>query len=122
MEREVIGPLKRVPLSQAVKCGDFVFVSGNIALRPGTTELVPGGIEEETRQTLDSISAVLGKAGSSLGRVVKTTVYLADMGDFGAMNSVYSRYFPTEPPARTTVQVAALAFGARIEIEAIALA
>jgi 2-iminobutanoate/2-iminopropanoate deaminase len=122
MEREVIGPLKRVPLSQAVKAGGFVFASGNIALRPGTTELVPGGIEEETRQTLDNISTVLGTAGSSMGRVVKTTVYLADMGDFGAMNAVYSRYFPSEPPARTTVQVAALAFGARIEIEAIALA
>ncbi|MEE9203000.1 MAG: Rid family detoxifying hydrolase [Dehalococcoidia bacterium] len=122
MEREVIGPLKRVPLSQAVKAGGFVFASGSIALRPGTTELVPGGIEEETRQTLDNISTVLGTAGSSLEKVLKTTVYLADMADFGAMNAVYSRYFPSEPPARTTVQVAALAFGARIEIEAIALA
>lgn len=122
MERQVFGPLKRVPLSQAVRGGGFIFVSGNIGFRPGTTELVPGGIEEETRQTLDSISAVLKTAGSSLEKVVKTTVYLADMKEFGAMNGVYGRYFPSEPPARTTVQVAALAYGARIEIEAIALA
>ncbi|MEK7848113.1 MAG: Rid family detoxifying hydrolase [Chloroflexota bacterium] len=122
MERQVFGTLKRVPLSQAVKGGGFIFVSGNIGFRPGTTELVPGGIEEETRQTLDSISAVLKTAGSSLEKVVKTTVYLADMKEFGAMNGVYGRYFPSEPPARTTVQVAALAYGARIEIEAIALA
>jgi 2-iminobutanoate/2-iminopropanoate deaminase len=122
MQREVIGPLKRVPLSQAVRGGGFIFVSGNLGLRPGTTEVVPGGIEEEIRQTLDNIASVLRTAGSSLEKVVKTTVYLADMGDFGAMNAVYGRYFPTEPPARTTVQVAALALGARIEIEAIALA
>lgn len=122
MEREAIGPLKRVPLSQAVKAGGFVFVSGTLGLRPGTTELVSGGIEEETRQTLDNIASVLRTAGSSMDRVVKTSVFLADMGEFSAMNGVYARYFPSEPPARTTVQAAALALGARIEIEAIALA
>ena len=122
MDREVIGPLKRVPLSQAVKAGGFVFVSGNIPLRPGTTEMVRGGIGAETRQTLDNIASVLKNAGSAMERVVKTTVYLADMADFAAMNGVYAGYFPVEPPARTTVQVAALALGARIEIEAIALA
>jgi|TARA_Y100000031_G_scaffold84456_1_gene92878 2-iminobutanoate/2-iminopropanoate deaminase len=121
VDREVIGPLKRVPLSQAVKAGGFVFVSGNIPLRPGTTEMVQGGIEAETRQTLDNIASVLKNAGSAMERVVKTTVYLADMADFAAMNGVYAGYFPVEPPARTTVQVAALALGARIEIEAVAL-
>lgn len=121
MEREAIGPLERIPLSQAVKCGELVFVSGNIGLRPGTWEVVPGGIEVEARQTLDNIAAVLKTAGSSLEKVVKTTVYLTDIGDFAAMNAVYRRYFPSQPPARTTVQIAALALGAHIEIEAIAL-
>ncbi|MBI4295067.1 MAG: reactive intermediate/imine deaminase [Chloroflexi bacterium] len=122
MEREAIGPLKQIPISQAVRCGGFIFVSGNLGLRQGTSEVVPGGIEEETRQALDNIAAVLRSAGSDMDRVAKTTVYLTDMADFAAMNAVYRRYFPADPPARTTVQVAGLALGARIEIEAIALA
>lgn len=122
MEREAIGPLERIPLSQAVKCGELIFVSGSVGLRPGSWEVVPGGIEEEARQTLDNIASVVKSAGSSLEKVVKTTVYLTDIGDFAAMNAVYGRYFPSEPPARTTVQVAGLALGAHIEIEAIAIA
>lgn len=122
MEREAIGPLKRLPLSQAVKGSGLIFISGNIGLRPGSSEVVPGGTEAETQQTLDNIAGVLQATGSSLEKVVKTTVYLTDIADFATMNAVYSRYFPSEPPTRTTVQVAALALGAHIEIEAIALA
>ena len=110
------------PYSQAVIAGGFVFVSGQIPIDPRTGEFVAGGIEEQTEQVLRNLSAVLAAAGSDLARVVKTTVYLADMNDFAAMNEVYGRYFQAEPPARATVQAARLPRNARVEIDVLALA
>jgi 2-iminobutanoate/2-iminopropanoate deaminase len=109
------------PYSQAVCAGGFVFASGQIPLDPETGEFVPGGVSEQTEQVMRNLSAVLEAAGSSFDRVVKTTVFLADMNDFAAMNEVYGRYFKTNPPARATVQAARLPRDARVEIEAIAL-
>ncbi len=110
------------PYSQAVRAGDFLFCSGMIGLSPETGSLVEGGIEAEVRQALDNLSTLLADIGSDLQAVVKTTVFLADMAEFAAFNEVYAEYFPTDPPARSTVQVAALPLGARIEVEAIVLA
>jgi len=110
------------PYSQAIQAGGFVFVSGQIPLDPATGDLVSGSVEEETARVLDNIRAILEAAGLGMGDVVKTTVYLADLGDFARVNKVYGRYFESEPPARATVQVAALPRGARVEIEAIAAA
>jgi 2-iminobutanoate/2-iminopropanoate deaminase len=110
------------PYSQAIQAGGFVFVSGQIPLDPATGDLVSGSVDEETARVLDNIRAILEAAGLGMGDVVKTTVYLADLGDFARVNEVYSRYFESEPPARATVQVAALPRGARVEIEAIAAA
>ena len=110
------------PYSQAVSAGGFVFTSGQIPLDPQTAEFVSGGIAEQTEQVLRNLSAVLAAAGTGLERVVKTTVFLADMNDFAAMNEVYGRFFAMEPPARSTVEAAALPRNARVEIEAIALA
>ncbi len=110
------------PYSQAVRAGDFLFCSGMIGLSPETGSLVEGGIEAEVRQALDNLSTLLADLGSDLQAVVKTTVFLADMAEFAAFNEVYAEYFPTDPPARSTVQVAALPLGARIEVEAIVLA
>ncbi len=109
------------PYSQAVVAGGLVFCSGQIPLDPATGEMVPGGIEEQTRRVLENLGAVLQAAGSGLDRVVKTTVFLADMGDFGAMNRVYAEFFGDDPPARAAVEAAALPRGARVEIEAVAL-
>jgi 2-iminobutanoate/2-iminopropanoate deaminase len=109
------------PYAQAVRAGGFIFTSGQIPLDPQTGEFVPGGIAEQTEQVLRNLSKVLEAAGTSLERVVKATVYLADMGDFAAMNEVYGRYFETEPPARSTVQAARLPRDARIEIDLIAI-
>jgi 2-iminobutanoate/2-iminopropanoate deaminase len=110
------------PYSQAVRAGGFVFASGQIPTDPGTGQFVPGGIAEQTEQVLRNLSAVLKAAGSSLDQVVKTTVFLADMNDFAAMNEVYGRYFSEDaPPARATVQAARLPRDARVEIEVIAL-
>lgn len=109
------------PYSQAVRTGGLVFASGQIPLDPRTGQSVAGGIAEQTEQVLHNLSAVLEAAGSSLDRVVKTTVFLADMNDFAAMNEVYARYFSKEPPARATVAAARLPRDARVEIEAIAL-
>jgi 2-iminobutanoate/2-iminopropanoate deaminase len=109
------------PYSQAVKAGGFVFASGQIPIDPQTGEFVPGGIAEQTEQVLRNLNAVLEAAGSSLDQVVKTTVFLADMNDFAAMNEVYGRYFSEDaPPARATVQAARLPRDARVEIEVIA--
>jgi 2-iminobutanoate/2-iminopropanoate deaminase len=113
-------PPARVPLSQAIKAGDWVFASGQLGLDVATGKLVPGGIGAETRQVCENLTAVLEAAGSSLDRVVKVTIYMADLGELMAMNEVFSRYFPVDPPARTTFQCAALVGGARVEIEAIA--
>lgn len=110
------------PYSQAVRAGGFIFLSGQIPLDPQTGEFVAGGVSEQTEQVLRNLSKVLEAAGTSLESVVKTTVYLADMGDFAAMNEVYARYFETEPPARSTVQAARLPRDARVEIDAVAIA
>ncbi|MEA2173329.1 MAG: 2-iminobutanoate/2-iminopropanoate deaminase [Blastocatellia bacterium] len=109
------------PYSQAVRAGDFVFASGQIPIDPRTGEFAPGGIAEQTEQVLRNLSAVLKAAGGGLEDVVKTTVFLADMNDFAAMNEVYGRYFSEgAPPARATVQAARLPRDARVEIEVIA--
>lgn len=107
------------PYSQAVTFGNLVITSGQIPLTPDGT-LVEGGIEAQTRQVLDNLVAVLGEAGTDLGRVVKTTVFLADMNEFSAMNAVYAEYFQAPYPARSTVQVARLPRDVRVEIEVIA--
>jgi len=109
------------PYSQAIKAGGFVFVSGQIPIDPQTGQFVPGGIAEQTEQVLKNLSAVLEAAGSSLGLVVKTTVFLADMKEFSGMNEVYATYFSGPPPARATVAEAGLPRDARVEIEAVAL-
>lgn len=110
------------PYSQAVRAGDFVFASGQIPLDPKTGEFVAGGVAEQTHQVMRNLSAVLEAAGVGLESVVKTTVFLADMNDFSAMNEVYGQYFKGNPPARATVEAARLPRDARVEIEAIALA
>jgi 2-iminobutanoate/2-iminopropanoate deaminase len=109
------------PYSQAVKSNGFVFASGQIPIIPETGEFVAGGITEQTEQVIKNLSHVLEAAGSDLNRVVKTTVFLADMEEFAAMNEVYGKYFSDEPPARATVEASGLPRGARVEIEAIAL-
>jgi 2-iminobutanoate/2-iminopropanoate deaminase len=109
------------PYSQAIKAGDFVFASGQIPIDPQTGEFVAGGIREQTERVLKNLAAVLEAAGTGLDQVVKTTVFLADMGEFAAMNEVYGRFFSDVPPARATVAAAALPRDARVEIEAIAL-
>ncbi len=108
------------PYSQAVVANGFVFASGQIPLDPRTGEFVAGGVREQTEQVMRNLAEVLKAAGSSFAQVVKTTVYLADMGDFAAMNEVYGRYFETAPPARATVQAARLPRDARVEIDVIA--
>ena len=110
------------PYSQAVVAGGFVFASGQIPIDPATGQFVEGGIVEQTEQVLRNISNLLEAAGTSLARVVKTTVFLADMNDFAAMNDAYARFFSAEPPARSTVQAARLPRDARVEIEVVALA
>lgn len=110
------------PYSQAVKTESFLFLSGQVALNPESGQLVGGDIKAQTEQVLKNLKAVLEAAGSSLSAVVKTTVFLADMDDFAAMNEVYGRFFSADPPARATVEAARLPKEARVEIEAIALA
>jgi len=97
----------------------MLYTAGMAGVDPQTGKLVPGGIEAETRQTLRNLASILEAGGSSLAAVVKTTVFLQDMGEFSKMNAVYREFFPADPPARSTVQVAALPLGARVEIEAI---
>ena len=109
------------PYSQAVRAGDLVFASGQIPIDPATGEFVAGGVSEQTEQVLRNLTAVFEAAGVGLNQVVKTTVFLADMDDFTAMNEVYGRYFGAEPPARATLQAARLPRDARVEIEAIAV-
>lgn len=109
------------PYSQAVRAAGFVFASGQIPIDPATGQFVSGGVAEQTEQVLRNLSAVLEAAGTNLDSVVKTTVFLADMSDFAAMNEVYGRYFKGEAPARATVEAARLPRDARVEIEAIAL-
>ncbi|HEU0123675.1 MAG TPA: RidA family protein [Bryobacteraceae bacterium] len=108
------------PYSQAIVHGDTIYCSGQIPLDPATGQLVEGGIAAETARVLENLKAVLEDAGSSLDRVLKTTVYLKDMAEFPAMNEVYGQYFSVNPPARATVEAARLPRDARVEIECIA--
>ena len=108
------------PFSAAVRAGDLLFLSGQVALDPATGKLIAGDIGAQTEQIFANISAVLEAAGKSFDDVMKTTVYLADMKDFGAMNTVYAHYFQTPYPARTTIQAAGLPLGAAVEIEVMA--
>jgi len=109
------------PYSQAIKARGFVYASGQIPIDPTTGQFVDGGITEQTEQVLKNIAAVLEAAGSRLDRIVKTTVFLADMEEFAAMNEVYAKFFTSDPPARATVQAAGLPRNARVEIEVVAL-
>jgi len=113
-------PFQGAPYSQAIRAGDLVFVAGQLGLRPGDTE-IRGTIQEQTEQALANVSAILKEAGSSLDRLVKTTVFLTDLGDFGGMNEVYARHVGDAPPARSTIGISALPSGALVEIEAIAV-
>ena len=109
------------PYSQGITVNGFLFTAGQVALDPATGELVAGGITEQTTRAMENLRAILTEAGSSFSQVVKTTVFLVDMADFAAMNEVYGRAFGTHRPARSTVAVAALPRGARVEIEVIAM-
>ncbi len=108
------------PYAQAVVSGDLLFASGQIGLDPATNRLVDGGVEAQTERVLANLAAVLGAAGLAAGDVVRTTIYLADMADFQKVNAIYGRFFGASPPARSTIQVAALPLGARVEIDLIA--
>ena len=125
MRREPVktsnAPAALGPYSQAIKVGEFVYTSGQVAIDPATGEFIGGGIAEQTERVLKNVAAVLEAAGSNLDQVVKTLVFLADMNDFAAMNEVYGKFFSGAPPARSTVQAARLPKDARIEIEAVAL-
>ena len=126
MNREITStdqaPAAVGPYSQGVRAGAFVFTAGQLGIVPGTKEFAGPEIESQTRQALENVKAVLEASGSCMQHIVKTTVYLQDMGEFARMNSVYTEFFPEEPPARSAVQVAALPLGGRIEIEVIAMA
>jgi 2-iminobutanoate/2-iminopropanoate deaminase len=117
---EAPAPFQGAPYSQAIRAGDFVFVSGQLALQPDHAEIVGDSIEEQTEQVLANLRAILEAAGSGLDRLIKTTVYLADLGDFAGMNEVYARHVGEVPPARATIEVSALPSGAKVEIEAVA--
>lgn len=126
MPREIVStdaaPRAIGPYSQAIRAGGFLFLSGQVALDPRTGQLVGSDIKQQTRQVLENVRAILEAAGSSLRQVVKCTVFLADMNDFGPLNEEYGSFFQDQPPARTTVQVAKLPRGALVEIDVIALA
>jgi len=119
---EAPAPFQGAPYSQAIRAGGLVFVSGQVPLTPGSAELAGDGIAEQTEQVFANLKAILEAAGSSLDRIVKTTVYLQDFGDFQGMNDVYRTHVGDVPPARATVEVSALPSGALVEIDAIALA
>jgi reactive intermediate/imine deaminase len=110
-----------LPFSQAVRVGDLLFLSGQLGIKPGTSELVPGGIEAEANQALENMKAILERNGSSIDRVVKCTVFLADIDEWPKLNEVYSRYFLSTRPARSALAANGLAMGARVEIECIAV-
>jgi 2-iminobutanoate/2-iminopropanoate deaminase len=114
-------PFQGAPYSQAIRAGGFVFVSGQLGLKPDHTA-VEGTIAEQTEQVFANLRAILEEAGSGLDRIVKTTVFLTDLGNFGAMNEVYARHVGDTPPARATIECGALPAGALVEIEAVALA
>jgi 2-iminobutanoate/2-iminopropanoate deaminase len=127
-EKEVVrterapAPFQGAPYSQAIRANGFVFVSGQLALEPDHAEIVGDSIEEQTEKIFDNLQAILEEAGSGLDRIVKTTVFLLDLNDFADMNEVYARRVGGPPPARATVEISNLPSGAKIEIEAIALA
>ena len=124
--REVIstkdGPQAIGPYSQAIRANGFVFVSGQVAIDPATQQVVSGDVAAQTERVMMNLTAILSAAGSGLGKVVRSTVFLKNMGDFAAMNQVYGRYFTSEPPARSTVEVARLPKDVLVEIDVIALA
>lgn len=124
--REVIAtenaPKAIGPYSQAIRANGFIFVSGQIAFDPVSGYLIEGGVAQQTERVMENLKAVLESTGSSMARVVKTTVFLKSMDDFKRMNDVYAQYFPADPPARSTVEVARLPRDVRVEIDAIALA
>ena len=128
MDKEAIrteaapAPFQGAPYSQAIKAGGLLFVSGQVALQPGESEPLSDTIGEQTDQVFANLRAILEAAGSSLDRIVETTVYLTDLGDFQAMNEVYKQYVGEPPPARATIEVSKLPAGSLVEIEAIALA
>jgi 2-iminobutanoate/2-iminopropanoate deaminase len=115
------GPKAIGPYSQAIRANGLLFVSGQIPLDPATQQLVAGDIQAQTERVLENVKGIVEAAGSSLDRVVRATVFLADMGEFAAMNEVYGRYFQKQPPARSTVQVSRLPRDVRVEIDVIAL-
>src|SRR5919204_3395957 len=119
---EAPAPFQGAPYSQAIRSGGLVFVSGQLALRPGAHEIVGETIEEQTEQVFSNLRAILEEAGSGLDRLVKTTVYLTDLDDFAGMNEVYARHVGEQPPARATMEVSRLPSGALLEIEAVATA
>ncbi len=125
MQREVISTKKAPaaigPYSQGIKAGGFLFLSGQIPLTPETGELVLGDIKVQAERVLENLAQILAAAGTSFEQVVKTTIFLTDMGNFAAVNEVYARYFPANPPARACVAVAQLPRGVAVEIEAIAI-
>jgi 2-iminobutanoate/2-iminopropanoate deaminase len=113
-------PFQGAPYSQAVRYGDLVFVAGQVAVRSGHDAIVGETIEEQTAQVCENLKAILEAAGSDFDRVLNTTIYLADFGDFAGLNEVYGRYVGDKPPARATVEVAALPMGAKVEIAVVA--
>ena len=115
-------PFQGAPYSQAIVAGGLVFVSGQLGLKPDHAEMVGETIQEQTEQVFANLAAILAAAGSGLERLVKTTVYLTDLGDFAGMNEVYAKHVGERPPARATIEVSALPSGAKVEIEAIAVA
>lgn len=125
LERQIIStsnaPAAVGPYSQAVRVGNFVFTAGQIGLSPETGKIVEGGTEAQTRQVMQNLASVLEAAGTGLANVIKTTIFVTDLGEFAAINQVYGSFFSNQPPARSTVQVAALPLGAKVEIEAVAL-
>jgi 2-iminobutanoate/2-iminopropanoate deaminase len=116
------GPKAIGPYSQAIQANGFIFISGQIPLDPATGKLIEGDIRVQTERVMENLKGIVEAAGSSLDKVVKTSVFLKDMNDFAAMNETYGRYFPSNPPARATVEVARLPRDVRVEIELIALA
>ncbi len=125
-EKEIVrterapAPFQGAPYNQAIRAGDFVFVAGQLGLRPDTAELAGEAIGEQTEQVMANLAAILEEAGSGLDKLVKTTVFLTDLGDFAGMNEVYARHVGDRPPARSTIEISKLPSGAIVEIEAIA--
>ena len=123
-EREIIStdeaPAAVGPYSQAVRLGNMVYTAGQIALVPETGKLISDDTEAQTQQVMKNLANVLEAAGSNLAQVVKTTIFVTDLADFALINSIYGGFFPADPPARSTVQVAALPLGAKVEVEAVA--